>query len=72
MNLLWYIFIQQRRLYLTYRCQYCQAFTPKYEKLATIHNFTGMVLGKIDGLAYKTVTEKYGVFSYPTIALFWK
>lgn len=30
------------------------------------------MLGKIDGPAYKTVTEKYDVYAYPSILLFWQ
>lgn len=53
-------------------CQYCQAFSPKFEQLAKIHNIEGLVLGKIDGPNYKEVIEKYDVFAYPSILLFWK
>jgi thiol-disulfide isomerase/thioredoxin len=59
-------------LYLTFRCQYCQTFTPKFEKLAKIHNHTGLILGKIDGPAYPQITEKYKIYSYPSITLFWQ
>jgi hypothetical protein len=31
-----------------------------------------MVLGKIDGPAYPELTKKYLVYTYPSIALFWK
>lgn len=43
-----------------------------FEQLAKIHNISGLHFGKIDATVYKDVSDKYDVFSYPTLALFWK
>lgn len=61
------------RIFLsTCRCKYCQIFTPKFEQLAKINKIEGLNFGKLDGPAYKNLTEKYDIYSYPTIALFWR
>jgi thiol-disulfide isomerase/thioredoxin len=55
-------------------CQFCQEFTPVFEKTARNPQVVGLniSLAKIDGPAYQNLTHSFEAFSYPTVALFWR
>ena len=72
MNSLWFTFIHPRMFIILFRCSYCKQFNPVFDSVVKKSPYEGIKFGKLDGQAHKDAAEKYKIFSYPTLAFFWK
>lgn len=52
-------------------CQFCQAFNPDFEYLASLYNASkNLQMVRIDGRKHKDLVQLFGVTSFPTLKLY--